>query len=183
MAKGMGLHVTGVCSARNADLARSLGADVIIDYNEQDFCATSQRYDAVLDLVGNRSIRELRTLVQPSGTLVLSGGGVPGAGRLVGPLGLLVRAQLLARLPGPRIAIPQATPTQDGLAELAAWVTSGRMTPILDRIYDLHEAPDAIRYMEREHARAKVVVTIPPQNNNEHLREHPMTTAGSPHDV
>jgi NADPH:quinone reductase-like Zn-dependent oxidoreductase len=102
LAKAMGLHVTAVCSARNADQARSLGADRLIDYNREDFCATHDRYDIVLDLVGNRTIRHLRRLLHPSGTFVLSGGGVSGQGRFVGPLGLLIRAQLAARMPGPR---------------------------------------------------------------------------------
>ena len=160
LAKTMGLHVTAVCSARNADLARSLGADVIIDYKLVDFCAAPERYDMVLDLVGNRSIRDLRGLLQPSGTLVLSGGGVSGEGRFVGPLGLLVRAQLMARLPGPRIVVPQAKPTRQGLEELAALVTAGTVRPVIDKTFTLEDGAAAIRYLETEHAQAKVIVTI-----------------------
>lgn len=168
LAKAVGFHVTAVCSARNAELARSLGADVTVDYHRQDFCATKRRFDLVIDLVGNRSIRDLRALVRPGGTLVLSGGGVPGTGRLVGPLGLLVRAQLMARLPGPRIAVPRATPSTDGLAELATLVASGRIAPVIDRTYPLSAAADAIRYLEREHARAKVLVTVPQRSHDNH---------------
>jgi NADPH:quinone reductase-like Zn-dependent oxidoreductase len=161
IANTMALHVTAVCSARNAELAQSLGAEVIIDYNLQDFCATSERYDMVLDLVGNRSIRALRSLVHPSGTLVLSGGGVSGKGRLVGPLGLLVRAQLVARLPGPRIVVPQAKPTKQLLEELATLVQSGAVKPVIDKTFIFEDGAEAIRYLETDHARAKVIVTIP----------------------
>jgi NADPH:quinone reductase-like Zn-dependent oxidoreductase len=161
LATTMGLHVTAVCSARNADLARSLGADAVIDYNVEDFCAAPDRYDMVLDLVGNRSVRDLRRLVHPSGTLILSGGGVSGEGRWVGPLGLLVRAQLLALLPGPRIITPQAVPSTERLEELAGLVAAGSVTPVVDRVFDLDHGADALRYLETEHARAKVIVTIP----------------------
>ena len=161
IAKAMGLHVTAVCSARNAELAHSLSADVVIDYNLKDFCATSERYDMVLDLVGNRSVRALRGLVHRSGTLVLSGGGVSGKGRLVGPLGLLIRAQLMTRLPGPRIVIPQAKPTRKALEELATLVHSGAVRPVIDRTFTFKDGAEAIRYLETDHARAKVIVTIP----------------------
>ena len=161
MAKAQGLHVTAVCSARNTDLARSLGADVVIDYRLDDFCAAPDRYDMVLDLVGNRSVRALRRLVRPSGTLVLSGGGVSGEGRFVGPLGLLLRAQLAARLPGPRIVVPLAKPTRERLEELATLVASGTVSPVIDKTFPLGSGAEAIRYLETEHARAKVVVTVP----------------------
>ncbi len=141
MAKTMGLHVTAVCSARNADLARSLGADSVIDYSVEDICAAPERYDMVLDLVGNRRLRDLRRLVHPAGTLILSGGGVSGEGRYIGPLGLLVRAQLMARLPGPRIVIPQALPSTERLGELAAFVASGSVTPVVDRSSTSTTAP------------------------------------------
>lgn len=162
MARTMGMHVTAVCSARNADQARSLGADAVIDYDLEDFCATPDRYDMVLDLVGNRGVRDLRGLLHPSGALVLSGGGVSGEGRYVGPLGLLVRAQLAARLPGPRIVTPLAKPTAERLEELAALVAAGSVTPVIDRVFGFDAGPAAIRYLETEHARGKVVVTIAP---------------------
>jgi NADPH:quinone reductase-like Zn-dependent oxidoreductase len=158
LARAMGLHVTGVCSARNADQARSLGAEEVIDYAVEDFCAAPDRYDVVLDLVGNRKIRALRNLLRPTGTLVLSGGGVPGTGRYLGPIGLLVRAQLLARLPGPRIVIPQAQPTTERLEELAALVEAGSLVSVIDRVFDLDDGADAVRYVETEHARGKVIL-------------------------
>ena len=160
LAKAKGMHVTGVCSARNAELASSLGADVIIDYALRDFCAGPDRYDVVVDLVGNRSLRDLRGAVRPTGTLVLSGGGTSGAGRFLGPLSLLMRAQLIARLPGPRIVTPQAEPSRQSLEELATCVSSGAVTPVIDRTFSFDDAAEAIRYLEVEHARAKVVITI-----------------------
>ncbi len=160
LAKAMGLHVTAVCSARNADLVRSLGADVVIDYGREDFCAAGIRYDLVVDLVGNRSLRDLRATVTPAGCLVLSGGGVSGEGRLVGPLALLIRAQAVGRLWGLRVAVPQAKPSRANLDELAGLVASGAITPVIDRTFAMEHAADALRYLEVEHARAKVVIKV-----------------------
>jgi NADPH:quinone reductase-like Zn-dependent oxidoreductase len=160
IAHGMGLHVTAVCSTRNAAQARALGADAVVEYDRNDFCKAPQRYDIVLDLVGNRALRDLRRLVRRDGTLVLSGGGVPGAGRWLGPIGLLLRAQLLARLPGPRIITPRAVPTAAQLEELAELVRSGAVTPAIDRAFDLDEGAAAVRYMETTHPRGKVALSI-----------------------
>jgi NADPH:quinone reductase-like Zn-dependent oxidoreductase len=162
MAHVRGMNVTAVCSPRNADEARALGAGTVIDYATTDFCATTDRYDAVLDLVGNRSLRQLRRLVRGTGTLVLSGGGVPGAGRIIGPLGLLVRAQALSRTPGPRIAVPQARPTSSQLRELGTLISTGALTPIVDRVFDLADGAAAARYVETEHARGKVLLSVSP---------------------
>ncbi len=161
MAHAMGLRITAVCSARNADQARSLGADTVVDYATEDVCGRPDRYDMVLDLVGNRPVGALRRLLRPTGTLVLSGGGVPGTGRYVGPLALLARAQLLARRPGPRIVVPQARPTTDMLEEIAALVQSRSLVPVIDRVFALDDGAEAVRYVETEHASGKVVVTVP----------------------
>lgn len=160
MAHGMGMHITAVCSARNADQARALGADTVVDYAVEDFCGRPDRYDMVLDLVGNRPVRALRRLLRPTGTLVLSGGGVPGTGRYVGPLALLVRAQLLARRPGPRIVVPQAQPTTGQLREIAGLVQSGAVAPVIDRVFPLDDGAEAVRYVETEHASGKVIVAV-----------------------
>ena len=162
LAHAMGLRVTAVCSARNAEQARLLGADAAIDYAVNDFCATPDRFDMVLDLVGNRPIRALRNLLRPTGTLVLSGGGVPGTGRYIGPIGLLVRAQLLARRPGPRIVIPRAQPTTERLEELAELMQRGSLVPVIDRAFSLDDGVDAVRYVETEHASGKVLLTNQP---------------------
>jgi NADPH:quinone reductase-like Zn-dependent oxidoreductase len=158
LAVSMGLHVTAVCSARNLDQASSLGAEVVIDYAEEDFAASASSYDLVIDLVGNRSLRDLRGRVKPGGSLVLSGGGVPGAGRFVGPIGLLVRAQLSKRRPGPVMYTPTAQPRRECLEELAEQVARGVITPVIEKTFGLDHAAAALRHLELDHARAKVVV-------------------------
>ena len=161
LANSMGVaHVTAVCSGRNADLARSLGAGVVVDYGREDFSTSGRQYDVVLDLVGNRSLRDLRRVLMPSGTLVLSGGGVSGQGRFVGPLSMLIRAQLLARVSRVRLVVPDAKPSAQNLAELAALVESRSVIPIVDKTFTFENAAEAIRYLEVEHARAKVVITF-----------------------
>jgi NADPH:quinone reductase-like Zn-dependent oxidoreductase len=159
LATWMGLRVTAVCSTRNVDLVRSLGADTVIDYRRDDFTDCVDRFDVVLDLVGNRTLRDLLRVVRSPGTVVLSGGGVSGQGRLVGPLFMLVRGQLAARLFGRRIQTPLATPTRESLDELAELARTGAFTPVVDRTYSFERAADAIRYLETEHASAKVVIT------------------------
>lgn len=158
MAHARMLHVTAVCSARHTAQARALGADAVVDYSTEDFCTRPDRYDMVVDLVGNRPVRALRRLVRPDGALVLSGGGVPGTGRYVGPIALLARAQLLARRPGPRIVVPQARPTADQLEQIAALVAARSLVSVVDRVFDLADAADAVRYVESRHASGKVVL-------------------------
>jgi NADPH:quinone reductase-like Zn-dependent oxidoreductase len=160
LAKAMGMHVTAVCSGRNAELVRSLGADVVIDYGREDFRESGGSYDLVLDLVGNRSLRDFRRVLSPSGTLVLSGGGMSGDGRYIGPLSLMTRAKLVGALSRLRVVIPLAEPSAENLTELAELVKSGSLTPVVDRTFTFEDAPQAIRYLEVEHARAKVVVTV-----------------------
>lgn len=160
IAKSFGAEVTGVCSARNVDLVRSLGADHIIDYAREDFTRNGQRYDVVLDLVGNRSLADIRRALTPSGTLVLSGGGVSEGGSLLGPMGLIIRGQALSRFARHRLLVLTATPNKENLATLRDLAESGKITPVIDRTYPLSEVPEAIRYLEVEHARAKVVITV-----------------------
>ncbi|RIV39232.1 NAD(P)-dependent alcohol dehydrogenase [Micromonospora radicis] len=160
LAKALGATVTGVCRTRNVDLVRSLGADQVVDYTRTDFTRHAGRHDLVLDLVGNRSITALRRSLTPTGTLVLSGGGVYRGGSLVGPVWLLTRGRLLAPLVRQRIAILTATPSRPHLDRLRAHAEAGRLTPVVDRTYPLDEVPQAIRYLEAEHARAKVVITV-----------------------
>lgn len=160
LAKSYGAHVTGVCSTRNAELVRSLGADEIVDYTRADFAAGPGRYDVVFDLVGNRSLTELRRALTPTGTLILSGGGVSSGGSLIGPIGLVVRGQLLARFLRQRVITLAAKPGRDNLATLRDLAEAGTLTPIIDRTLPLSETAEAIRYVEEEHARAKVVLTV-----------------------
>lgn len=158
LARTKGLHVTAVVSTRNTDLARSLGADQVIDYSRDDFIGGSQ-YDVVVDLVGNRSLRELRRIVRPGGALVLSGGGVSGHGRIIGPLKLLIWAKLYGALSPLRILTPQANPSTSQLERIADLVATHQITPVIDRSFRLEQTAEAIQYLETHHARAKVVIT------------------------
>ncbi|GAA2184766.1 NAD(P)-dependent alcohol dehydrogenase [Micromonospora lupini] len=160
LGKALGATVTGVCSTRNVDLVRSLGADHVVDYHRDDFAHGTDRHDVVFDLVGNRPLGELRRALTPTGTLVLSGGGVYDGGSLLGPVWLIARGRLLAPLVRHRIVTLATTPSRPHLDALRDYVEAGRLTPVIDRTYPLHEVPAAIRYLEGEHARAKVVITI-----------------------
>ena len=159
LARSMGLQVTAVCSGRNAEQAIALGAHHVVDYAHQDFTTAGLTYDVLVDLVGNRSLRDLRRVVAPTGSVVLSGGGVPGEGRLVGPIGTLVRAQLVKGRRGPSISTPLASPRREGLDDLASWLASGALTPVIDRVFGFDDAAAAVRYLETDHARGKVVVS------------------------
>jgi NADPH:quinone reductase-like Zn-dependent oxidoreductase len=160
IAKSLGAEVTGVCSARNTDLVRSIGADHVVDYTSEDFTRNGQRYDVVFDLVGNRSLTDCRRALTPEGTLVLSGGGVSEGGSLIGPMALFIKGQLLSRFVGHRLLSFTEQPSRENLAALRERIESGAVTPVVDRTYPLSDVPEAIRYLEVEHARAKVVVTV-----------------------
>jgi NADPH:quinone reductase-like Zn-dependent oxidoreductase len=160
LAKAFGGTVTGVCSTRNVDLIRAVGADEVIDYKTTDFARSADRYDVVLDLVGNRSLADLRRVLAPGGLLILSGGGVSTGGSLLGPMKLMVKGMVLSPFVGRRIVMLTVKPSGENLATLCELAESGKLTAIVDRTYTLAETADAMRYLEGEHARAKVVVTI-----------------------
>ncbi|WP_328877558.1 NAD(P)-dependent alcohol dehydrogenase [Streptomyces sp. NBC_00299] len=161
LGKAYGAEVTAVCSTRNVDLVRSLGADRVVDYTQDDFTRDEKRYDVVLDLVGNRSLGEFRRVLTPTGTLILSGGGVYEGGSVVGPMGLFLKRRLAAPFARPQqlleISARQSTANLAALRELAE---SGRIAPVVERTYPLSEAAEALRYVEVKHARAKIVVTV-----------------------
>ncbi|SFR02367.1 NADPH:quinone reductase [Lentzea waywayandensis] len=159
IAKSMGATVTGVCRTRNVELVASLGADHVVDYTEDDFTRNGTHYDLIFDLVGNHSLTGLRRALAPGGTIVLSGGGVFSGGSLVGPMWLMIRAKLQAPFVRDRIHVLTTTPDGEILAALRRLAESGAFTPVVDRTYSLAEASDAVRYVETEHARAKVVIT------------------------
>ena len=159
LAAALGATVTGVCSTRNLDLVASLGAAEVVDYTRGDFTRAGDTHDVVLDLVGNRTLRDLRRVVAPGGTLVLSGGGNPGEGGFLGPVGLMARATLLGRLLGLRVTVPSAKPDGARLAELAGMAARGEIRAVVERTYPLADAAAAMRHVEVDHARGKVVVT------------------------
>jgi NADPH:quinone reductase-like Zn-dependent oxidoreductase len=159
LAVARGAEVTGVCSTRNVDLVASLGATTVVDYTTTDFSRTGAVYDVVVDLVGNRGLLDLRRTVARGGRLVLSGGGNPGEGRYVGPVGLMARGAILGRPLGLHVTVPLAAPDGQRLAALAEMAADGTLRPVIERTYDLSDAAAAVRHLEVEHASGKVVIT------------------------
>jgi NADPH:quinone reductase-like Zn-dependent oxidoreductase len=160
LAAARGATVTAVCSTRNIGLVSTLGATRVVDYTREDFAYSGESYDVVLDLVGNRRLRDLHRVVATGGRLVLSGGGNPGQGRYLGPIGLMAKAGLFGRILGLRVHIPRAAPDAERLTELAGMAARGEIRPVIDRIYPLADALEAIRHLEVEHARGKIVVSV-----------------------
>jgi NADPH:quinone reductase-like Zn-dependent oxidoreductase len=160
LAKNIGGDVTAVCRTTNIELVRSLGADHVVDYTVEDFARGDARYDLILNIAGNRSLADLRRALTPRGTLVLIGAGVGRGGDGIGPLARPVAALVLTRFVSQRMVSFIAKVRATGLAELAELIETGKVTPVIDRVYPLAEVPDAIRYLETGHARGKVVITI-----------------------
>jgi NADPH:quinone reductase-like Zn-dependent oxidoreductase len=160
IAKAYGAEVTAVCRTRNVELVRDLGADHVVDYTRADFTRAGQRHDVVFDLVGNRSLTALRRALTPRGTLIVSGGGVSEGGSVVGPMGLMIRSRLLGAFLRQRLVVLSEVPSSRNLAALRELVESGKVVPAVDRTYPLCEVSEAIRYVEDEHARAKVVISV-----------------------
>ena len=147
--------VTGVCSAANLELVRSLGADLVIDYTTEDFTRRAERYDLVVDTVGNRSLRALCRAATREGTVVIVGGG---GGRALGPVAQIVAAKLQSRFVAQRVMTMFARSNAADLAAIAGLIEAGRVRSVVDRTYPFAEAADAMRYLETRHARGKVVV-------------------------
>jgi NADPH:quinone reductase-like Zn-dependent oxidoreductase len=157
IAKAFDAHVTGVCSPRNVELVRSIGADDVVDYSTNDFSRTDRPYDVILDTVGNRSLRDLRRALTPDGTLVVVGGG---GGRLLGPIAQMARAFVVDRFVRQHIKPMMAEIRKPDLLVLSDLVEGGKITPVVDRTYPLRETAEAVRYLEGGHARGKVVITV-----------------------
>jgi NADPH:quinone reductase-like Zn-dependent oxidoreductase len=159
LAKSFGAEVTAVCSTRNLDVARSIGADHVIDYTKEDFTQTGQQYDLIIATNGDRSISEYRRALSPKGTYVQTGGSM--------------RQMTQAMLQGPWISragsqkmgnMGVAKPNQDDLVIVKELLEAGKVKPVIDRCYPLSETADALRYLEEGHAQGKVVITVT-QNN------------------
>lgn len=157
IAKAFGAEVTGVCSTRNVDLVRSLGADQVIDYTREDFVQGGRRYDFMLDNAGNRSLSDCRRALAPNGTLVLN---AAPRGRLIGFLARLLKGLLVSRLTSQKVVFHIATINSRDLVVLKELIESGKVTPVIDRSYPLSEVPAAVWYLEEGHARGKVVITV-----------------------
>ncbi len=160
IAKSLGADVTGVCSTRNVDLVRSLGADHVIDYTKEDFTKGEQRYDVILDNVPNHSLSECRRILNPNGKYVMIGGGGPHDNRWVGPFGRVIHTLLQSPFVSQKMGMMMADSNQKDLAILGDLMESGKVKPVIDRTYKLSEVPEAIRYLEEGHARGKVVIAL-----------------------
>ena len=161
IAKSFGAEVTGVCSTRNLDLVRSIGADHVIDYSKEDFTKTDQRYDLIFDLVGNHSFSERRRILNPNGICVMAGIGGAGwhdgmAMRLVGELNAYLRSRFVSQ----KFISYIAQFNKKDMTVLADLMQSGQVKPVIDRTYKLSDVSEALRYLEQGHARGKVVVTV-----------------------
>ena len=156
IAKSLGAHVTGVCSTKNVDLVRSLGADRVIDYTVEDFIQDSERYDLLLDNVGNRSLSAMRRVLNPTGKCVMAGA----PKTLWAVFSRVLRAFVWSLFSRKKFIFFIAKLNRADLDILSGLITSGKLTPMIDRCYPLAEAAGALAYVEEGHPRAKVVITM-----------------------
>src|SRR6266540_1640762 len=158
IATALGAEVTGVCSSRNVELVRSIGAAHVIDYTTEDFTDGRTQYDVILDNVGNRPLSRLRRALTPTGTLVLNAGGSPG--RVLGAVGSILRAVVVNGFVRQRLRPFVAKQKREDLLTLTGLIEDGKLTPVLDRTYPLADTAEGLRRVEQGHARGKVVVTV-----------------------
>jgi NADPH:quinone reductase-like Zn-dependent oxidoreductase len=156
IAKSFGADVTGVCSMRNVDMVRSIGADYVIDYTREDFTKRGQRYDLIFDCVGNHSLSSCRRVLNPHGIGILVG--APHKVWIV--LIRALKALVLSRFVSQNFVMFIARRSKEDLTIMHELMEAGKVTPVIDRRYRLSEVPEAIRYLEEGHARGKVVITL-----------------------
>jgi len=157
IAKAFGAEVTGVCSTRNLDMVRSIGADHVIDYKKDDYTEGGQLYDLIIDNVGNHSLLKNRKVLNPTGALVIIGGS---KGDWLGPLARPIKAMMLSPFVDQEFLLLMAQMKQEDLAVLAELMRAGKVKPVIDRHYSLSEVPEAIRYSEEGHARGKIIIDL-----------------------
>ena len=157
LAKAFGAEVTAVCSTRNVDAIRSIGADHVIDYTQEDFTRTGRRHDLMLDIAGNRSWSECKRVLADGATLVIVGG--PKTNRWIGSLGVAVRRRIAAVIGTRTVVWFVATMNAEDLAVLRDLLETARMTPVVERQCELSETPEALRYVGQGHAQGKIVIT------------------------
>ncbi len=158
IAKSFGAEVTGVTSTRNVDLVRSIGADHVIDYTKQDFTRSDTRFDLILDCVGNHPFSKCKRILKSTGKLIAAGGKTDNW--MLAPIGSMISATLQSFFVSQKQISILAKMTQVDLHAMTTLLTSGKVTPVIDRRCKLEEVPDAIRYLEEGHARGKVVMTM-----------------------
>jgi NADPH:quinone reductase-like Zn-dependent oxidoreductase len=162
IAKSFDAEVTGVCSTRNVEMVRALGADHVIDYTQEDFTEGGQRYDLMLQAAGTRSPSDCRRALTSRGTLVQISG--ESDGRWIGAVDRIIKALVLSPFVSQKMASFTVKPNKEDLEFLKQLIEAGKLTPVIDRTYPLSEVPEAIRYLEEGHARGKVVVTLEKNN-------------------
>ena len=155
IAKSFGAQVTGVCSTRNLEMVQSIGADHVIDYKREDYTKSGERYDLIIDMVGNHSLLQNRQVLTPEGTLVMIGGPSDG---LLGPLANPIKALILSPFVSQKFVMFVAQMNKEDLAILGDLMQAGKVTPVIDRRYELSDVPAAIRYSEEGHARGKIII-------------------------
>ena len=161
IAKSFGTEVTGVCSTRNLDMVRSIGADHLIDYTQADFTQNGQRYDLIFDAVGNRSVSDCKRALSPNGICA-----VAGFTTLSHLFQVLVLGSWVSRTGSKKIGqMDTAKPNKKDLLFIKELLEAGKVVPVIDRTYPLSEVPEAIRYLEAGHAKGKVVITMEHINN------------------
>jgi len=161
IAKVFGAEVTGVCSTRNLDMVRSIGAEHVVDYTQEDFTQSGERYDLILDIAGNRPLSTLRRALTPDGTLVLVGG--RGGPWLMG-MGRTFRALALSPFVSQSLRFYVSMPKQEDLILLKELLEAGRVTPVIDKTYPLSETPEALAHVEEGHTQGKTVITLEHRN-------------------
>jgi NADPH:quinone reductase-like Zn-dependent oxidoreductase len=157
LAKAFGAEVTGVCSTQSVDMVESIGADHVIDYTQQDFARSGQRYDLILEMAGNRSLADLRRALTPKGTLVLVGGS---GGRWFMGTGRTLRAVLVSPFVGQRLRSFFSKPKRTDLLVLKEFLEAGKVRPVIDRAFPLSETPEAISYVGERSTQGKTVITV-----------------------
>ena len=160
IAKSFGADVTGVCSTRNVEMVRSIGAGQAIDYTQEDFTRSRQRYDLIFDCIGNHSFLACRRALNPRGIYIGCGGGGPDVRWMIGPMARMITELVLSRFVSQNMAGLLARPNKEDLSIMHDLLEAGRVTPIIDKSYRLTEVPEAIRHLEEGHARGKVVITL-----------------------
>lgn len=162
IAKSFGAEVTGVCSTRNLDMVRSIGADHVIDYTKEDFTKDAERYDMLFDNIQNHSFSERRAILNPNGICVMAGVGGSGAtgGQIIGALIGELNAYLRSRFVNQKFLTFLAAFNQNDLIFLGELMRSGKVTPVIDRTYQLSQVSKALWYLQQGHARGKVIITV-----------------------
>ena len=159
IAKAFGADVTAVCSTRNVDLVRALGADRVVDYSQEDFTRGSERHDLMIDIAGSQPFRKFRRVLTPEATIVVVGAKFPSS-KPLGPLGHVIGTRLSALGRSQTAKFFIAKINKDDLEFMRGLLETGQVKPVIDKRFELSQAADALRYLGEGHARGKVIITM-----------------------